>query len=69
MALVARYVNAGGGRGAARFVHGRQLAACVWVEPEIGLQHSLRGGVHASADLGRVRAEDPDAATLVAAMP
>jgi len=48
---------------------GDQLAACVWVEPEIGLQHSLRVEVYASADLGRVRAEDPDAATLVAAMP
>jgi hypothetical protein len=48
---------------------GDQLAACVWVEPEIGLQHSLRVEVYASADLGRVRAGDPEAATLVAAMP
>jgi hypothetical protein len=36
---------------------------------EIGLQHVLRVEVDASVDLGRVCAEDPDAATLVAALP
>ena len=40
---------------------GDQLATCVWVEPGIGLQHSLRVEVYASVDLGRVRAEDQDA--------